>query len=199
MWVSACRGFSVTEVTTTLTVVAALSGAVAPSFDTYIEEAKLVRAQHDVTTLAVSLVRLFNDVGPERGIAHGWTTYDLLIGAGAVADAEGPGTREWLAPAGDASVGLLDDQLIRNTANYTSPRQQRFFGWRGAYLQKSVGPDPWGHRYAVNVQAMREHNFDTFVLSAGADGIVEAPFQSDGLPPAGDDIVALISSTGVGR
>lgn len=89
-WLSTCRGFSVIEVTTTFTLLAVLSGVAAPAFDGYIEDAKLVRAHHDVATLTVSLVRLFNDVGGERGIAHGWATYDLLIGAGAVADADGP-------------------------------------------------------------------------------------------------------------
>jgi len=189
----------VTEATTTLTLLAVLGGAATPAFDGYVEDAKLIRAHHDVATLVVSLVRLFNDVGAERGIAHGWATYDLLVGAGAAAGADGPGTREWMTPAGDASVGLLDDQLVTNTADYTSPRQQRFFGWRGAYLQKPVGPDPWGHRYAVNVRAMTERNSDTFVPSAGADGLVKVLFQTDGLPPAGDDIVGLVSSTGVGR
>jgi hypothetical protein len=36
-------------------------------------------------------------------------------------------------------------------------------------------------------------------LSAGADGIVESAFERDGLPTAGDDIVSMVSSAGMGR
>jgi hypothetical protein len=182
-----------------LTGLALIGGVAAPSVDGYLEDARLVRARHDVATLAVSLVRLFNDVGSERGIARGWATYDVLIGAGDVADGEGPAVAEWMVPAGDARVGFIDDQLLRNVADYTPPRQDRFFGWRGAYLQQSVDPDPWGHRYAVNVRSMSIRNADTRVVSAGADGMVHVPFSGDGLPPGGDDVVALVSSTGADR
>ncbi len=32
-----------------------------------------------------------------------------------------------------------------------------------------------------------------------ADGIVESPFEQDGLPSTGDDIVAVVSPSGMGR
>ncbi len=73
------------------------------------------------------------------------------------------------------------------------------FGWRGPYLQKAVGADPWGHRYAVNVRALRTSGSDTFVISAGADGIVATAFDADGLHGSSDDIAALVASSGVGR
>jgi hypothetical protein len=62
-----------------------------------------------------------------------------------------------------------------------------------------VAADPWGHRYEVNVGALRSDRFDTVVLSAGRDGIVESPFEQDGLPSTGDDLVAVVSSSGMGR
>ena len=46
---------------------------------------------------------------------------------------------------------------------------------------------------------MRSHRFDTVILSAGPDGIVESAFERDGLPSTGDDIVAVVSSAGMGR
>lgn len=194
-WVESPRGFSVTEVTTVLAALAILTGAAAPAVNDYVEEAKLIRAHHDVRTLGLTLVRLFNDVGSERDITNGWATYDVLVGSGSVPDAAGRGTEAWIAPVG-TGVGSLDDQLITNTAGYAPYYQRRPFGWRGAYLQNSVGPDPWGHRYAVNVRAMRSSHWDTVVLSAGPDGLVESPFALDGLPTAGDDIVSLVSSGG---
>lgn len=188
-------GFSVTELTTVLTALTILTGAVAPAVNDYVEDAKLVRARHDVSTLGVTLVRLFNDVGFEREIKGGWATYDLLVGSGAVPDTTGRGTDGWIAPVG-TNVGLLDDQLIRNTAGYTRYDGRWHFGWRGAYLQNPVSPDPWGHRYAVNMRAMRSSHWDTVVLTAGPNGLVESPFELDGLPTGGDDIVSLASSGG---
>lgn len=194
-----CRGFSVTEVTTILTALTILSGAAAPAVNDYVDQAKLVRARHDVRTLAVSLVRLFNDVGAERGLDKGWSSYTLLVGAGVAPASGARGSEAWTASTLASGVGLLDDQLTTNEPGYTRGRQGVPFGWRGAYLQDPVGADPWGHRYAVNIGAMQTSYDDTVVLSAGPDGTVDSPFEADGLPTAGDDIVSVVAAAGVGR
>ena len=175
-----------------------LSGLSAPAITDYIEDAKLVRARHDVATIGVSLVRLFNDVGFERARPRGWMTYSLLVGAGAAPAAMNDRTAAWAVPTGGDRVGLLDDQLLTNGADYMPFLSVERPGWRGAYLQQGVGPDPWAHRYAVNVGAMRR-DADIFVVSAGADGLVTVSYDADGLGPAGDDLVALVSSAGVSR
>lgn len=192
----ACRGYSVTEVTTILTALTILSGVAAPAVTTYVEDAKLVRARGDVRTIAISLVRLMSDVGPERVRNGGWATYDLLVGDGLAPSTSGD-TR-WTTPSG-AQVGRLDDHLITNAPAYQVRQGRAQFGWRGAYIQDPVAADPWGQRYAVNVAAMKSPVFDTVTLSAGADGIVESAFERDGLPTAGDDIASMVSSAGMGR
>lgn len=191
-------GFSVTEVTTILTAMTVLSGVAAPAVNDYVEQAKMVRAQHDVRTLSVSLVRLLNDVGAERSGDRGWSAYALFVGAGAAPEAGARGTEGWTLPVDAATVGILDDQLITNKAGYT-PRTRGQLGWRGAYLQDPVTADPWGHRYGVNVGAMQSASLDTVVLSAGADGIADSPFELDGLPTSGDDFVSVVSTNGMGR
>jgi hypothetical protein len=195
---SCARGYSVTEVMTILTALALLSGASAPAVHDYLDRAKLARAEHDVRTIAVSLVRLFDHVQPERHVRGGWATYDLMVGAGAIPRPGEAGTRPWTLPAGGGTVGWLDDHLVRNGPGYSVHAGRGSFGWRGAYLQREVGADPWGHRYAVNVRAMRGSSSDTFVLSAGPDAAVSLPFAADGLPPAGDDIVAIAATAGMG-
>jgi hypothetical protein len=190
------RGFSVTEVTTILTALTILSGVAAPAVTTYIEDAKLVRARGDVRTVAISLVRLMSDVGPERNREEGWAAYDLLTGAGLIPAANTAPARNW---ASAARVGRLDDHLITNAPEYPVRQPRSHFGWRGAYIQDPIAADPWGQRYAVNVAAMKSAAFDTVALSAGPDGIVESAFARDGLPTAGDDIVAMVSSSGLGR
>src|SRR5687768_2818530 len=177
------RGFSVTEVTTILTALSILSGAAAPAVSDYVEEAKLIRARSDVRTIGISLVRLFSDVGGERDIEGGWGGYDLLVGGGAAPGAGTAAAVSWSA-VGGPRVGLLDDHLISNGPGYTARRATHRSGWRGAYLQDPVSADPWGHRYAVNVSTLKSRYLDTVVLSAGPDGVVDSPFERDGLPTA---------------
>ena len=189
-------GFSIAEVLTILTAFTILGGLTAPAIYDYVEDARLIRARHDATTIAVSLVRLFADVGPERSRPKGWASYDVLIGAGVAPAAIEEVTTAWAIPASSSGVGLIDDQLVRNTGEYTRYRTSARIGWRGPYVQKTVDADPWGHRYAVNVSALRTPGSDTLVLSAGPDGIVATPFDADGLTEGQDDIAALVVSSG---
>ena len=191
-------GFSVAEVLTILTAFTVLGGLTAPAIYDYVEDARLIRARHDATTIAVSLVRLFDDVGPERSRPKGWASYALLIGAGVAPGAAEEETSGWAMPPNSSNVGLIDDQLVRNAADYSRHRTSALIGWRGPYVQKTVDADPWGHRYAVNVGALRSPGSDTLVLSAGPDGIVTTPFDADGLTEARDDIGALVFSSGLG-
>ena len=193
------RGFSAAEVMTILTAMTVLSGVAAPAMNEYLEDAKLLRAQHDVRTLSASLIRLFNDVGPERGIERGWARADLLVGAGAVPVAATDTAESWSMGTTHKGVALLDDHLVVNEVGYSVVRGPSRTGWRGAYLQDPVRPDPWGHRYAVNVGVMRSHYFDTVVLSAGPDGLVDSPFERDGLPTTRDDVAAVVASSGLGN
>jgi hypothetical protein len=193
------RGFSAAEIMTILTAMTVLSGVAAPAMNEYLEDAKLVRAQHDVRTLAASLIRLFNDVGPQRGIERGWARVDLLVGAGQAPLAATAAARSWSVAATDTGVALLDDHLVVNEVGYSVVPGASRTGWRGAYLQDPVRSDPWGHRYAVNVGVMRSHHFDTVVLSPGPDGVVDSPFERDGLPTTRDDIAAVVASSGLGN
>jgi hypothetical protein len=193
------RGFSAAEVMTILTAMTVLSGVAAPAMNEYLEDAKQLRAQHDVRTLSASLIRLFNDVGAERGIEGGWARADLLVGAGEVPRAATAVAQSWTLGATAEGVARLDDHLVVNEVGYSVVRGPSRLGWRGAYLQDPVRPDPWGHRYAVNVGVMRSHHFDTVVLSAGPDGLVDSPFERDGLPTTRDDVAAVVASSGLGN
>jgi hypothetical protein len=193
------RGFSAAEVMTILTAMTVLSGVAAPAMNEYLEDAKHLRARHDVRTLSASLIRLFNDVGPEREIEGGWARVDLLVGAGEAPLAATAAAQAWSVATTHKGVALLDDHLVVNEAGYSVVRGPSRTGWRGAYLQDPVRQDPWGHRYAVNVGVMRSHYFDTVVLSAGPDGLVDSPFERDGLPTTRDDVAAVVASSGLGN
>lgn len=185
-------GFSVAEVTTVLTAMSILSGIAAPAVNDYVEQAKAIRARHDVHAISISLVRMFSDVGPldarERGA---WADYDLLVSAGAIPGATAD-AMVWATPAEEGRVGSLDDHLVTNRAQY-APAEAHVRGWRGPYLQDHIGADPWGQRLAVNVESLAQPGSLTVVLSAGANGIAESSARGSGLPTAGDDVVAVLS------
>lgn len=182
-----------------LTVFAVLAAVLTPEIGSYVEDAKLVRASSDVSTVAISLIRLSNDVGPEGTAARGWASFDLLVGAGGAPTAGTPDAEPWTARSGAPEVGLLDDHLVTTEAQYTEYRYDSRMGGAARTFKKSVGVDPWGRRYAVNVRAMRTSRSDTVVLSAGPDGIILVPFEGNAMRPAGDGITALVAPRGAVR
>lgn len=185
-------GFSVTEAAIILTVMSILSGLAAPAVNDYVEQAKMVKARSDVKTIGVTLVRLLADVGAP-GMRH-WSSYDLLVGPGTIPAVGRPDGAGWAAAESD-TVGHLDDHLVTNAAGYAAADAPRP-AWRGAYLQDRMTTDPWGARYAVNIAAMAQPFADTVALSAGADGRVDTPFSFDGAAAGGDDLTAVVSSSG---
>jgi type II secretory pathway pseudopilin PulG len=198
-WLQRASGFSVVETAIALTAASLLTAAAMPSLSGYVTQARQVRAEHDVRSIALSLLRMTDDVPGEARIPRGWATYHLLVTSG-IAPERGPGgAAEWVVPAGDPGVGNLTDHLLRNGPGYAavgaSPTPR--LGWRGPYLDAAIGPDPWGHRYAVNVVMLAAHGpLDTIVICAGPNGLIETAFDQDGLVAGGDDIVALVSSGG---
>ncbi len=149
---------------------------------------------------------------------------NMLIGDGdipALGVARGAGT-DWNTARDDAAVQTLAAHLILNTPSNLSANAYRSatnmsvtanfdptsgatfnseFAWRGPYLAGPVDPDPWGHRYAVNVEFLAriagtngpEGNVnDVVVLCAGPDGETDTAFAVDGVTPGDDDILFLV-------
>jgi type II secretory pathway pseudopilin PulG len=190
-------GFTVAEMTTVLTTLSILGAAAAPVVGDYINDARMIRAQQDSRAIATAVERLTGDVMGDAERDGGWSTYNLLVSPGTTpAVASGAG-QDWSVAIGTGQAGALQDQLMLNGPGYaTHARAQNnpIRGWHGPYLEAGVGADPWGHRYAVNVKFLKGGAFDTFVVSAGPNGIIETPFESDGTVPHGDDIIVVVSS-----
>ena len=194
------RGLSLAEVTIMLMVLSVLSGVMSPVIGDYVNDARHVKAAEDVQVLAVTFSRFVFDARLTEPNDRDWQHFDVLVGAGS-APALGPGGEAaWLGAPGQPRVGLLEDHLMTNSAGYdtssSSPVALWSRGWRGPYLNPGIGPDPWGHRYAINVGGWAQHGANVIVLSAGPDGQVETPFLRHGSPSAGDDVIAVIGSGG---
>jgi type II secretory pathway pseudopilin PulG len=72
--------------------------------------------------------------------------------------------------------------------------------WRGAYLPGPIAADPWGNRYAINVEFLERplgvgpsgNVNDVFVVSAGGDGRIDTRFAVDGVT-SGNDVIFVVS------
>jgi prepilin-type N-terminal cleavage/methylation domain-containing protein len=191
-------GFSLVEITIVLMVVSVLSSVMAPAIGNFVATAKIVRARSDAQTVAVGLARFVFDVGNEPALPRSWSGFDVLVGAGEVPGGSGPGVEPWRASVRSGRAASLDDHLVTNGPGYSRRACElgSMFcrGWAGPYIEAGVGSDPWGFRYAVGVRHLAGRNgFDTFVISAGPNGIIETPFDVDGVTPRGDDIIAVIA------
>ena len=108
--------------------------------------------------------------------------------------------RKWREARADA----LDDHLRTNRHGYRYRRPGEYGGWNGPYVSATIAGDPWGKKYMVNSQyldgsasaADAEGNprKAVFVVSAGADGVIDTPFEQPIVDARayGDDIVIRI-------
>jgi type II secretory pathway pseudopilin PulG len=158
---------------------------------------------------------------PSRAVGN---RVDLLVSSGAtptVGTARVSAGVDWDDPVNNAAVQRLEYFLVDNrpsnaaanayrTASSMSvtgefdPDSGALFNaahsWRGAYLAGPIGPDPWGTRYAVNVEFLARalgagpsgNVNDVVVVSAGPDRVVDTQFDADGAT-SGSDVVYVFS------
>ena len=150
------RGLSLTEVTIMLSVLSVLTAVLSPTIGDYVEDARRVKATEDVQVLASTFARFTFDVPIDRNLKGGWASADLLVGPGDAPVATTTAATPWTADVDGTRVARLEDHLMVNTPGYPDAAAGTRFvaaGWRGAYVS-GLTADPWGHRYAINVQSI---------------------------------------------
>lgn len=172
-----------------------------------VNHVRIARAEREARTIAEAIERFERDLGtlPAWRRAEDW-----LAGReqGRVEVLVGPGDAPRFAPvavAGWASgrVDTVRNQLVDDGPGYVrlGVDQARASRWRGPYLARPPGPDPWQNRYMVNVGApaqageARAGSFaPVVVFSAGPNGIVETPYALflQDPHPGGDDVVVVV-------
>ena len=103
----------------------------------------------------------------------------------------------------DGGISGADDPMF---ARDSSGGFNSEFAWRGPYITPPIDPDPWGDRYAANVQYLdpvtsstnsfpqaNGHESAVVVLSAGPDEETDTLWNVDGLTPGDDDILYTVS------
>ena len=194
-------GVSLLEAVVIMGVMAIMAGALAPVVSTSLRKQKLQRARVEVGALRDAIVTFMSDVR-EQGfssdaslsLASQEPVY-LAVGNGDIPEIAAGIESVWRLPVDSASVDFLERHLATNRPGGVTDRG--YATWRGAYLTSPIPPDPWGNRYMVNSMYLWGPyglKYDTVVLSAGPNEMVESQFTQDGFMPGGDDIVAIVSS-----
>lgn len=192
LWRSA-RGFSAAEATIILSTVSVLAAATAPALGDYIEDARQARAREEVRVIASALTRASGDLLARAAVPGGLKSLDLIVGAGDMPVVGSGVDGRWGAAPGSVGVGSLNDHLVTNAVGYVLPGGDLppgIKGWHGPYLDRPLGADPWGRRYAVR---MGRGAVATIALSAGPDGVINTIDGPNGLVPGGDDIISVLS------
>jgi prepilin-type N-terminal cleavage/methylation domain-containing protein len=195
------RGFSLVEATIVLAVIAVLTGAAAPSLSRTLAKGRLARAQTDVQAIRTAV----HNVLTEHTLFVPFTSTGAFDGDAIellVSDGDVPftaiGATNWDDPvvccAGAVDVAFLEAHLVNNAGlGAAGSYSVAAGGWRGAYINAPIDPDPWGNRYAVNTEYLRSTTTnDVFVLSAGPDEDIDTPFTFNGARPGDDDIIAIV-------
>jgi prepilin-type N-terminal cleavage/methylation domain-containing protein len=219
-------GFTLLEIIVVLAVIAALAAILTPVVFRFIDDARTNEAKANANMLATAIVQLFKDTGrwpfckncqgplayQAAADADHLTSNEACTGAAALstcdtrAPADGTAGALWAMGAGRADS--LTNHLIKNTpfggtagsAAYATTGAKK---WKGPYLDRSPGTDPWGRSFVVNIKnadPAKEQSDTTanglrwtIVISGGPDGTLQTDpttFAVANPSPVGDDVVA---------
>lgn len=194
------RGVTLVEATVVVTALAILTAAVAPVASRTLDRARLARAAEDTAAIKAAISNLITEHTlfvpfTSNGTAAG-DAVEMLVGDGDI-PFSAVGATNWDDPvtccAAAVDVDFLERHLVTNTPIGGGAYSTLVGGWKGAYIGSPIDPDPWGNRYAVNVQYLKTTTTnDVFVLSAGPDEEIDSAFTLNGAVPGDDDIIDVI-------
>ena len=208
MRIRAERGVTLIEITVVLAALSILTAALAPIASRTVDRARLTRALSDEQAIRTALLAFLDELpgynGPKvDGTSTSSTAIQMLVSDGDTPREVGAsGDARWDDPVdntGPLICDFLENHLVMNQPFEDVSKLYPTSGannWRGAYISAPVDPDPWGNRYAVNVQWLQgtstERKNDVIVLSTGPDEQIDTAFEADGITPGDDDIIVVV-------
>jgi type II secretory pathway pseudopilin PulG len=193
-----------------LAAVAILTAIAAPVASRTVDRARLTRAMTDEAAIKSALLAFLSDLPGYQGpVVNGTSSLSsavqMLVSDGDIPrEVSAGGDSRWQDPVDSAGGGTLIVDFIENHLVQNEPFDDPSKAyptaliniWRGAYLNAPIDPDPWGNRYAVNVQFLQgttaNRKNDVFVLSAGPDEQIDTAYQVDGITPGDDDLIVVV-------
>jgi hypothetical protein len=201
--VRAERGITLIEVSVILVATVSIVGALLPSITSVVRRAESTAASTAMTDISDQLLQMLVDLnytGPTiDGVKNG-TRVELLVSDGDIPrDVSVTGSASWQSTV-NLTTGLTDFiafHLILNTPRGSAANAYTLSGgnpWRGTYLTGPVDPDPWGNRYAVNVEFLGGSANDVVVYSAGQDEEIDTQYSANPVVAADDDLILLVEA-----
>jgi type II secretory pathway pseudopilin PulG len=197
----ASRGITMFEVVLMLTATSALAAALMPTLTATIEHAETTAATTAMTDIQGQVLQMLNDVNFNSFTitgTSGGTHVEILVSDGDIPqEVSGTGSAEWQRPVDNATglVDFIERHLVTNNPRGNVANDYPTAGgnrWRGAYLTSPVDPDPWGNRYAVNVEFLTGGSQDVVVFSSGPDEQIDSLYSQNGLTAGDDDLIVLV-------
>ena len=200
------RGMTLIEVAIVLVVVFAVIGALAPTVSAVVRHAEVAAATTAMNEIRDALLVALTDMNFSDFTVDGdknSTKAGMLVGDGDTPRTVSvAGSASWQAAVNNTTglTDFLERHLVTNNprgnaANAYDPPGGP--GWRGAYLTGPIDPDPWGNRYAVNVEYLgggAGGNNDVVVYSAGPDEEIDSAYGANPLVAGDDDVTVLVES-----
>lgn len=206
------KGFTLLEVAVVLAVIAILAAILTPIVTSYIDQARVTRAQNDVKKIAEAVNLFKRDTGTypgynlasdaaSGGSVSGFSTGlsgCLVSGPSGLTTTLNSGNVTNLGAWTCTNAGLLETYLNLNSLGFTA-NDSAVGGktsFRGPYLDGLSGTDPWGNRYVVNSANLASASSAwAFAISSGPNGVIDtaqAPARTAVLTASSDDILSLI-------
>ena len=167
------NGFTLIEVIVVAGIIAILAGILVPIIFKEIDEAKITRASADIKSISTAILVFRKDTGQWPVMdANCGPNITLLSGAGNTPiNLDGMGY--------DSTSGNAFNDHLSTNANGC------YKNWKGPYMT-NVTPDPWGNAYVLNSNSFPIQGKQVWLISAGPNGQIETPSNSDTIQ--GDDI-----------
>jgi hypothetical protein len=195
------RGITLFEVALMLTATSALAAALMPTLTATIRHAEMATAAAAMTDIQTQSLAMLNEVSFSSFTitgTSGGTHVEILVSDGDIPrEVSGTGSVEWQRPVDNASglVDFLERHLVTNNPRGNVANDYPTAGgnpWRGAYMTSPIDPDPWGNRYAVNVEFLTGGSEDVVVFSSGPDEQIDSAYSQNGLIAGDDDLIVLV-------
>lgn len=180
------RGFTLIEVIVVAAIIAILAGILVPMIFNQIDESKVSRAQGDVKGIQAAMLAFRKDVGKFPKMDTATTEAGTILVS--------TGTLPTLGVGWDSTTQLsMNDHLVTNgpaNALWYPVGSATTVGWKGPY-GTAFPEDPWGKAYVVNIKNIGTAQARIFILSAGADGVLDTEILDTAIN--GNDIGVIIN------